>query len=181
MPRGIVLARITTDWDQALQAVKHVQADQSLSALAGGVVESWGPCMGAADIAVIVYGVSVESIRRVAAAIRDRLNEVSDKPNTLTSTIVFSTPSEVQEAPASLVGGFGANTALGVLANEARLAAVVDSYLAETLEGSVGPFRTWMKGGTIPAVQPLASFLESVRSALPTQGRLAQLANNNPQ
>lgn len=147
MPRGIVLVRIASDWDAAVRAVRELQESPGKLCPHGSFVENWGPCMGVADLAVMVYAVSIEAVRQAAATIRREIDQLCESNaegarTTLTSTIMVSTPMEVDQSPASLWEMAARWAADGDTSRETQL---TELYLAEALRPllalHVGPGR----------------------------------------
>lgn len=139
MPRGIILCRIGSSWDNAIGAVRELQEKCTLVGSCGCVIESWGPCMGVADLAVVVFGLSVESIRLAASRLRDAIDSKGGgKNSTMTSTVIASCSTEIartMETVCDLANG-RAKALVTITPEAARNTQVIRQYLQEALQAA---------------------------------------------
>lgn len=139
MPRGIILCRIGSSWDNAIGAVRELQEKCSLVGSCGCVIESWGPCMGVADLAVVVFGLSVESIRLAASRLRDAVDSKGGGKNfTMTSTMIASCSTEIARTTGTVcdLASDRAKALETISPEAARNSQVIKQYLQEALQAS---------------------------------------------
>lgn len=99
MPKAFVLVQFDGEIVKAIDSLKQLQSDRNHAKRSGAVIEQVCSCMGSADFAVIVLGLSLESIRSVAAEIRLRLQRLRGTGTraALTTTLVASTLREIDQ------------------------------------------------------------------------------------
>lgn len=146
MPRGIVLIRHEGDWNDVESSLRDMQTQLAFVEETRCIIESWCPCMGSADYAARVFGISLEAIRQASLAIRRRVAAKMVKGSaavTLTTTIVGSTRLEQQDPfghadrlfEIHRKFGKGSGKSRGKTDDHVDAAVVVFAYLSETVPG----------------------------------------------
>ena len=183
MPRGVILVRVSKSWDEAIEIIRAVQKSPCDLAAEGAVVESWGPCLGVADMAVVVYGVSVEAVRRAASGIREAMDAGVANGATLTSTIMVSTPGEVERAPLELHDILARKEIPNGEQDDVatRRVETLTLFLAETFQSLLVTAVGALAQGGIDATSDLAKFLVELQASLEKCKSISQLMGDPPE
>jgi hypothetical protein len=97
MPRSLALISTSSEWTRVESLLRDLQGSAEFISKTHAVIEAWCPCIGNADYAVRLFGLSLESVRLASAYIRNHIAEgTPGKPvRVMTSSITGSTLTEM--------------------------------------------------------------------------------------
>ena len=134
-------------------------------------------------MAVVVYGVSVEAVRRAASGIREAMDAGVANGATLTSTIMVSTPGEVERAPLELHDILARKEIPNGEQDDVatRRVETLTLFLAETFQSLLVTAVGASAQGGIDATSDLAKFLVEVQASLEKCKSISQLMGDPPE
>ena len=97
MPRAFVLVTYDGDAEEAVDTISSIKDDISSATEIGAVVTSWSMCIGATDFVLTLYGLTIESIRRLAVLLRKELSKEMPPGSVGKTTLIGITEQEIIE------------------------------------------------------------------------------------
>lgn len=156
MPKGFMLIRFDGPWKAARAVLCQAQFDPRFAERSGAVIEDWAAAMGSADFCAIIYGPTLETLRRAAVEIRERLTQAVPLSTTLTTTVSSSTLREQEDAGAEAMAVIRSRLeacSKGTPERTVRMHETLSLLLAERLGHTALLLEAWEKQKPIPLAE----------------------------